>query len=244
MNIKIYPLTQLLFILFLTGVTWGQCPNTAIDDYGDCEMLIGWTWNGSDCAYLSGCGTTTSNGDDNAEWFYSNYDECFTFCDINNLPGDVNYDGNLDVIDIVLIVGYIIGNNIFTEDQISVGDYSDDGLLNVVDIVSLVNIILNGFAQRHTWEIISEDILEPNCAAACHASGTFFAEQSDLILTPNVAYDQLIERIPQNESAWADGLVLLSSIGGQPAEIQIFYGKKLICPIETISMMIIHTMAS
>ena len=162
MNIKIYPFTQLLFILFLTGVTWGQCPNTAIDDYGDCEMLIGWAWNGNDCAYILGCGTTTSDGDDNSQWFFSNYDECFTFCDINNLPGDVNYDGNLDVIDIVLIVGYIIGNNIFTEDQISVGDYSDDGLLNVVVAVKYcvkfaisgspreLNSIIEGLASKCT----------------------------------------------------------------------------------------------
>ena len=49
MNIIFYRFTQILFILFLTKPTWAQCPNSANVDYGDCEMLIGWTWDGNDC---------------------------------------------------------------------------------------------------------------------------------------------------------------------------------------------------
>ena len=229
--IKEFKIIKFILTVFLIlGFTYSQCPSTTTGDYGDCEMAMGWTWNGNDCAFVSGCGSITNSGDDSSEYIFGSYDNCMATCDVENFPGDVNYDGSLNVVDIVLIIGYIIGNNEFTQSQIDIGDYSDDGFLNVVDIVSLVNIILNGTPQRQTWEIISEDIIEPNCAAACHESGAFFAEQSDLILTPDVAYEQLIDRIPRNESAWADGLVLLSSMGGQPGEIQSFLWEKINLP--------------
>jgi len=221
---------QLIIIFFGVGFLFSQCPNSANEDYGDCEMLIGWTWNGTDCAYLSGCGATTVDGTNNSEWFFNEYNSCINICDVEYIQGDVNYDGSLNVIDIVLITSYIIGNSSFTLDQILTGDQSEDGQLNVVDIVILVNYILNGIPQRDTWKIISEDIFEPKCANACHESGAFFAEQSDLILTPDIAYQQLINRIPKNESAWADGLVLLSSEGGQPGEIQSFLWEKINLP--------------
>ena len=229
MNIKFYT-KILLLAIFMNGISLAQCPTSTTGDYGDCEMAMGWTWNGADCGFVSGCGLVTNWGDDYSEYIFTSYDECTSTCQVENYPGDVNFDGSLNVVDIVLIIGYIIGNNEFSEVQINIGDYSEDGFLNVVDIVSLVNIILNGLPQRDTWEIISEDILEPNCAAACHESGTFFAEQTDLILTADVAYEQLIDRIPRNESAWADGLVLLSSMGGQPGEIQSFLWEKINLP--------------
>ena len=226
-NITLYQ--SIIFLQFFLGFSFSQCPNISYENYGECEMLIGWTWDETNCIEISGCSTITINGTDNSEWFFSNYEDCFNICNINYF-GDVNFDGELNVVDIVLIIGYIIGTNNFTEDQIEIGDYTGDQLLNVVDIVSLIDIILNGLPQRDTWEIISEDIFEPKCATACHESGSFFAEQSNLILTPNISYEQLIDRIPQNESAWADGLVLLSSTGGQPGEIQSFLWEKINLP--------------
>ena len=229
MNINFY---NKIFIItfFVYGFSLTNCPSTTSEDYGDCEMAIGWTWSGEDCIFISGCSSVTNWGDDYTEYIFNSYEECFTICQVENHFGDVNFDGSLNIVDIVIIISYIIGNNELTYNQIYIGDYNEDGFLNVVDIVSLVNIILNGLDSRDTWEIISEDIIEPNCAAACHESGTFFAEQTELILTSDVAYNQLINRIPQNESAWADGLVLLSSVGGQPAEIQSYLWEKINLP--------------
>ena len=56
------------------------------------------------------------------------------------LLGDANYDGNIDVIDIVLIVNMILGNQ---ELELEVSDLNNDGELNVVDVVILVNSILS-----------------------------------------------------------------------------------------------------
>ncbi|MAQ43246.1 MAG: hypothetical protein CMG25_02000, partial [Candidatus Marinimicrobia bacterium] len=58
----------------------------------------------------------------------------------NTLLGDANYDGNIDVIDVVLIVNMILGNQ---ELELEVSDLNNDQELNVVDIVLLVNLILS-----------------------------------------------------------------------------------------------------
>jgi hypothetical protein len=64
-----------------------------------------------------------------------------------------------------------------------------------------------------TWETIQERILTPKCAEACHVAGSAHAAQSDLILTPDFSYAQLIGQLPRNEAARSDGLVRVSTAG-------------------------------
>ena len=63
-----------------------------------------------------------------------------------------------------------------------------------------------------TWDIIQTVILDKNCVE-CHVAGASFATQSDLVLTSNVAYSQLINRTPNNPTARADGLTLVGTEG-------------------------------
>ena len=69
--------------------------------------------------------------------------EVFTSNDNTTLLGDVNLDSTLDVIDVVLLVNYVIGQSEFNDFQMVVGDINSDTVINVLDIVSLVNEILN-----------------------------------------------------------------------------------------------------
>ena len=59
-------------------------------------------------------------------------------CDI---PGDVNNDGNLNVLDIVTTVGYILGD-ISEIPAPACADQNDDGLIDVLDIIAMVNFLL------------------------------------------------------------------------------------------------------
>ena len=57
--------------------------------------------------------------------------------------GDVNYDTYINVLDVVSIVNYIVGNiepNMF---ESLAADYNSDGILDVLDAVLIVNIIMN-----------------------------------------------------------------------------------------------------
>ena len=56
--------------------------------------------------------------------------------------GDVNGDGGTNILDVVQLVNYILGDSDFTEDQICSADLNGDGGLNVLDVVQIVNQIL------------------------------------------------------------------------------------------------------
>ncbi|MFQ6611259.1 MAG: endonuclease/exonuclease/phosphatase family protein [Fidelibacterota bacterium] len=58
--------------------------------------------------------------------------------------GDINNDGASDVLDLVSIVGFILGNTIFDEEQVCRADLNSDNIVNVSDIVILVGLILQG----------------------------------------------------------------------------------------------------
>jgi len=76
--------------------------------------------------------------------------------------GDANGDNEINVQDIVTIVGYIIGNDPapFLFDA---ADVNEDDVINVLDIIGVVNIILNGgdgrdaAPERLTNAIINQD---------------------------------------------------------------------------------------
>ena len=57
--------------------------------------------------------------------------------------GDANFDGNIDVLDVVTLVNFILLINSPTDDQAFWLDMNQDNLLNVQDIVLIVNIILD-----------------------------------------------------------------------------------------------------
>lgn len=63
-----------------------------------------------------------------------------------------------------------------------------------------------------TWEVVQGQIFQTNCVS-CHTAGNSFAVQSDLVLTADEAYEQLIDRAPKNDAARNDGLLLLGTKG-------------------------------
>ena len=56
--------------------------------------------------------------------------------------GDVNADGNVNVLDIVTMVNFIMGNDDPTAYEACAGDVNEDGSMNVLDIVTIVNMIM------------------------------------------------------------------------------------------------------
>ena len=76
----------------------------------------------------------------NIEPIYHAYDsKNYNFNIYNNhILGDVNGDGGLNVLDVVILVNIILGN---VEETVS-SDVNQDGIINVLDVISLLNIIL------------------------------------------------------------------------------------------------------
>ena len=74
---------------------------------------------------------------------YEEGDEFIPLGDPESVSGDVNYDGSLNVIDVVLIVNYILDAEEFLNDQIFIADFNEDGSVDILDIVEIVNYILS-----------------------------------------------------------------------------------------------------
>lgn len=58
--------------------------------------------------------------------------------------GDVDRSGKLDILDVVLARSYIVGNTVFSKDQIKIGDVDKNGKLDILDIVLMRANIVNG----------------------------------------------------------------------------------------------------
>ncbi len=83
--------------------------------------------------------------------------------------------------------------------------------------------------QSTSWDVIQHNILNQNCIS-CHAAATPFAKQSGLVLTEDAAYDQLVDELPNNTVARADGLKRVSPIGGFAGLFQSFLWEKINAP--------------
>ena len=64
-----------------------------------------------------------------------------SYCEEIQMPeyeiGDINYDGSINVVDIVDLDAIILNS-----EYSSIGDMNNDGVINIVDIVSLVDLVL------------------------------------------------------------------------------------------------------
>ena len=59
------------------------------------------------------------------------------------LTGDLNFDGIINVIDIVTMVNVIVSDGDLSPNVLLVADFNGDGIINVIDVVSLVNNIIS-----------------------------------------------------------------------------------------------------
>jgi len=93
----------------------------------------------------------------------TNYDETANVDDgsceyeYDFILGDVNFDNEINVLDIVLMVSFILGEPT-DEYEYSAADINQDGLINILDVVQLVNIILG--VTQNTINDIDGNIYE------------------------------------------------------------------------------------
>ena len=218
MSLQSRQILTILAIIINSFLFSQECTELNPSDYGNCDTPLGYIWYNDNCLYINGC----DMGND-SESFYSTYEECSLTCFNNASLGDVNDDSQINVIDVVQLVNLILYNSMYSESA----DMNFDETLDVSDIVLLVNLILTpNTDNRDTWQIINEDILTPKCAQ-CHYEGSFYAETSNLILTEDIAYSQLINRSPDNSYALENGLTLLSNEGGMLGLLLSYFWEKI-----------------
>ena len=68
-----------------------------------------------------------------------------------DLYGDVNFDGSLDITDVILLVNFVLGQTP-TEEEALTADMNQDGIVNILDVIQVVGEILGTtFRESVEW---------------------------------------------------------------------------------------------
>ena len=120
-----------------------ECFDFTEIDFGACTMVLGVGLINSECNYISGCDWSI-DGIDYSSLFFDSIEECGDICENDSLGnlGDINFDNETNVLDVVLLISFIIGEPA-NEYEYMAADINEDGLLNVLDAVLLIEMILN-----------------------------------------------------------------------------------------------------
>ena len=92
------------------------------------------------------------------DWFFGYIGEPEEDFEVD-IYGDVNFDGTLNVTDIILIVNFVLNNTIPTEEEFLTADINQDGILNILDVIGVVSEIL-GTTFRGAVEYLMKNFPE------------------------------------------------------------------------------------
>ena len=62
-------------------------------------------------------------------------------CYTDSVPGDTNNDGEINILDVVILVNIIISGD-YSDQNLLIADLNSDGAINILDVVLLVNLVL------------------------------------------------------------------------------------------------------
>tara|TARA_B100001250_G_C19560918_1_gene683267 strand:- start:423 stop:779 length:357 start_codon:yes stop_codon:yes gene_type:complete len=67
------------------------------------------------------------------------------------LYGDVNFDGEINITDVITIINFVLGQTP-TEEESLTADMNQDGIINILDVIQLVSEILGTtFSESVQW---------------------------------------------------------------------------------------------
>ena len=85
------------------------------------------------------------------QWFFDYIGEPEEDFEVD-LYGDVNFDGEINITDVITLINYVLNTQIPTEEESLTADMNQDGILNILDVIQLVSEILGtSFAQSVNW---------------------------------------------------------------------------------------------
>jgi len=175
-------------------------------DFGVCTMVLGVGFVNGECNYVSGCDWTI-DGIDYSYLFFENIEECEEACDIE-FPielGDVNFDGDINILDVVLLVSFILGDPTNEYEYIA-GDINQDSLLNVLDIILLIEMIFNpenlilinsGTSYGECWGycVFELELDNSNAVFTVSSMGNWYDEFLDLLIEDNLSTETWLDLI-------------------------------------------------
>ena len=92
------------------------------------------------------------------DWFFGYIGEPEEDFEVE-LYGDVNFDGTLNVTDIITMVNFVLNTSTPTEEEFLAADINQDGILNILDVIGVVSEIL-GTTFRGAVEYLMKNFPE------------------------------------------------------------------------------------
>ena len=144
---------------------------------------------------------------------------------ITYMMGDANGDGNVDVLDVVAVVDYILERPVSTF-IIAVADVNGDQKIDVIDVVGVVDIILGRNTTAEARQVndtdndmVSMKLLDDNSLSLCLTNQSpYMAAQFDLKL----ADGQSIDWIKLQESRARSHQMAYSKVGKDTYRVMIY----------------------
>ena len=58
-------------------------------------------------------------------------------------PGDLNQDTLIDILDLVIVINFILGDMELSNIQLFAADINEDTIINIQEVIMIINMILN-----------------------------------------------------------------------------------------------------
>ena len=107
---------------------------------GSGDLLVATFENNNNDQTFDLCLSDPVFSDSNASGVPVTLGSCVEMDFFSSLPGDLNDDGLVNVLDVVILVNIVLGQ----AGENPAGDLNSDGLINILDVVILVNMVLEG----------------------------------------------------------------------------------------------------
>tara|TARA_B100001250_G_scaffold407750_1_gene429021 strand:- start:725 stop:6598 length:5874 start_codon:yes stop_codon:yes gene_type:complete len=183
----------------------------------------------SETVTYGSCTDCASCSDLTCESWESCADVAYTapVCECTDNGGNVNGLGDINVTDIVALVGWILGCSgdatCFTAEQICNGDLNDDGAVNVIDVTALVNIIL---ADRISYDdATSANIVLTNNTISVNSDGYVAGVQMTLSHGSNFSLDLEDSYVSEYSTIGNKTTLILVATGNSLEEIATYKGS-------------------